>query len=211
MPKTVEKSDEAVLIERILDGEKELFYELIRPYERSVFLTAYSVLKNEADAEEVAQESFLKAFRHLDSFRGDARFHTWLVRIVLNEARMRFRKDRKHLFDSIDAEPAGELPPHSQRIADWREVPSEILERTEVRAEIVRALAELSESYREVLILRDVQQLSISETADVLGVTPATVKIRLFRARLRLRDHLAPRLAESFKGRSSFRKGKKPW
>ncbi|MGH9649547.1 MAG: sigma-70 family RNA polymerase sigma factor [Terriglobales bacterium] len=213
MPNVLTQHDEAALIERIRGGEKELYYELIRPHERSVYLAAYAIVKNEADAEDVAQEAFLKAYRHLDGFRGDSRFLTWLVRIVINEARMRLRKDRRHLYESLDdTEPEAEtVAPLAERLADWRELPSEVLERSEVREEIARALDSLSASYREVLILRDVEQLSIAETAEVLGASQATVKIRLFRARLRMRDLLAPKLAGSLAGRAAPGKGRKPW
>ncbi len=213
LPQALTQHDEAALIARIRQGEKELYYDLIHPYERSVYLAAYSVLKNEADAEEAAQEAFLKAYRHLGDFRGESRFHTWVVRIAINEARMRLRKEHRHLYESLDeAEPELEHSvPLAQRLADWREVPLEVLERSEVREEIARALDLLSKNYRQVLILRDVEHLSIAETADALGVTQATVKIRFFRARLRMRDLLAPSLAGSWAARPAPGKGRKPW
>ncbi len=213
MPSALTQRDEVALIERIREGEKELYYELIRPCERSVYLAAYAIVKNEADAEDVAQETFLKAYRHLATFRGESRFLTWVVRIAINEARMRLRKEHRHLYESLDeTEPEGEtVMPLAERLADWREVPSEVLERSEVREEIVRALESLPDSYHEILVLRDVEQLSIAETAEVLGASQATVKIRLFRARLRLRDLLAPKLAGSVFSRPVPGKGRKPW
>src|ERR1051326_5472316 len=93
---------ELALLERVCAGDKHLFYELIQPYERSVYIAAHSVLQNEADAEEVAQEAFLKAFSHLTSFRKETKFSTWLIQIAVNEARMKRRKDRKGLYESID-------------------------------------------------------------------------------------------------------------
>lgn len=214
MPSVLAQHDELALIERIRGGERELFYELIRPHERSVYLAAYTIVKNEADAEDVAQETFLKAYRHLATFRGESRFLTWVVRIAINEARMRLRKEHRHLYESLDdaeAETEVALPPLAERLADWREVPSEVLERSEVREEITRAMDSLPDSYREVLILRDVEQLSIAETAEVLGASEATVKIRLFRARLRLRERLAPKLAGVLNSRPMAGKGRKPW
>src|ERR1700758_4913822 len=101
MVSTAQSLTEQALIERIKAGEAELFYQLIEPYQRAVFSGAYSVLANEADAEEVAQEVFLKVFSKLDQFRGESKFSTWLVQIAVNEARMRRRKDRKALYDSI--------------------------------------------------------------------------------------------------------------
>ena len=184
---------ERELIARICAGEKDLYYELLKPYERAVFLAANSILQNEQDAEEAAQEAVLKAFTNLDRFRGDARFSTWLIQIVINEARMKRRKERKHLYDSLDEQPKDEerdyLP---QDLADWREIPSEALQRKELRDALRQAIAGLSPIYREVFMLRDVQQLSITETAAALSVTEATVKTRLLRARLQVRDALAP-------------------
>ncbi len=98
-------SEEQALIERILAGQKELFYELVRPHQRSVFLAALAILLNEADAEEVAQEAILKALRNLKQFRGESKFSTWLVRIAIHEARMRIRRERKHLFQPLDSGP----------------------------------------------------------------------------------------------------------
>ena len=204
---------EQKLIERVLVGEPELFYQLVQPYERRVYLAAWAILRSEADAEEAAQEAILKAFQHLSSFRGEARFSTWLARIVTNEALMLRRKNHTKLHTSIDAGESsgddGEYKP--MLLADWREIPSEMLERQEVRQEIDKALAALPEIYREVLIFRDVQQFNIAETAAALGIKPGMVKTRLSRARLRMRDLLAPRLSNMDpRGRSSA-KGRKPW
>jgi RNA polymerase sigma-70 factor (ECF subfamily) len=154
---------------------------------------AVSILNNPADAEEVAQEAVLKAFSNLAGFRGEARFSTWLIQITINEARLKLRKDRRHLYESIDEQRTdneGEYSPKD--FADWREIPSEALQRKELREALKRAIATLSPKYREVFILRDVQHLSIQETAQVLGVKEASVKTRLLRARLQMRDALAP-------------------
>jgi len=185
--------NEAELIDRIRQGESELFYELVQPYERSVFMAALSIVQNEADAEEVAQEAVLKAFANLKQFRSEAKFSTWLVQITINEARMRRRKDRKALYESIDEgkkDEEGDYIPVD--FADWREIPSEALEREQLKRALAQALASLGEKYREVFVLRDVQQLSIAETARILGITEASVKTRLLRARLQMRDALAP-------------------
>ncbi|MBZ5647649.1 MAG: sigma-70 family RNA polymerase sigma factor [Acidobacteriia bacterium] len=189
---------EARLIARIKSGERELFYQLIQPHERTVYLVAYSVLKNEADAEDVAQEAILKAFRALKDFRGESRFHHWLVKIALNEARMRYRKRLAEHLESLDDEREGEDSGYTPlQIADWRELPADVLERKEVREEIERAVDRLPEKYREVLVLRDMEEMTIAETAEILDLTEATVKVRLFRARLRLRDMLVERLPAS--------------
>ena len=181
------------LIERIKAGESELFYGLIAPYQRAVYTAAYSVLGNEADAEDVAQEAFLKAYAKLDQFRAECKFSTWLVQIAVNEARMRRRKERKSLYESIDEgyqDDSGDYFPRD--FADWREIPSEALEQKQLKEALSRAIASLKPIYREVFILRDVQGLNIRETAEALGLNEPLVRTRLLRARLQMRDALAP-------------------
>src|SRR5260370_7126123 len=132
---------EFALIERVCAGEKQLFYELICPYERSVYIAARSVLQNEADAEDAAQEAFLKAFAHLSSFRKESKFTTSLIQIAVNQARIKRRKDRKVLYDSIDQPGSGEEGEYTPRdFADWREIPSEALQRTELRNALQKAI-----------------------------------------------------------------------
>lgn len=207
----VDDHAEAALIQRIREGEHELFYRLVRPYEGRVYAATYAILHNQADAEDVAQEAMLKAFKNLRQFREEARFSTWLIQIAVNEARMRRRREHPDVI-----EPLADLPDEDgtytpRDFADWREIPSETLERKEVREKLLEALASLGEKYREVFILRDVEQLSIEETAKALGVSIASVKTRLLRARLMLRDLLAPGFAGSWTSRLSFQKGNKPW
>src|SRR5438067_11323220 len=128
-----EKSNEEMLIRRIRGGEHELFYELIRPYERRVYAAAFAILRNEADAEDAAQEAVLKAFRNIKQFRSEAKFSTWLIQIAINEARMRRRKNHPELIEPI-ADRQDESGDYVQRdIADWREIPPETLGRKEVR------------------------------------------------------------------------------
>src|SRR6202161_2978458 len=155
--------NEEMLIQRIRNGEHDLFYELIRPYERRVYSTAFAILRNEADAEDVAQEAMLKAFKHIRQFREEARFSTWLIQIAVNEARMRRRKDHAELMEPIAArqDESGNYAPRD--FADWREIPSETLERKEVREKLAEALASLGEKYRDVFVLRDMPQLSIED------------------------------------------------
>ena len=184
---------ERELIERVLAGEKDLFYELIRPCERGVFLAAASILGNDADAEDTAQEAFLKAYRGLAHFRQESKFSTWLIQIAINDARMKLRKGRRHLHESIDAgqeTSEGDYIPTD--FADWREIPSGALEQCELREALNKALNLLPEKYRIVLILRDVQQMSIAETAKALGISKENVKTRTSRGRLQMRDLLAP-------------------
>ncbi|MGC1903654.1 MAG: sigma-70 family RNA polymerase sigma factor [Candidatus Acidiferrum sp.] len=204
---------ESALIVRILAGERELYHDLIRPHERSVYLTGFSVLRNMADAEEVAQESILKGFRYLSQFRADSRFGTWLLKITLNEARMRLRKQHKELWESLDAQTDEEESDYvPQEFGDWREIPSEALERKEVREVLSTAVAALPEIYREVILLRDIRQFSVAETAQVLGVSTGVVKTRVLRARLQLRDLIAPMTTtQGFFSRNPFFKRKRPW
>jgi RNA polymerase sigma-70 factor (ECF subfamily) len=186
-------STEQSLIQRVVKGDYEAFARLIHPYERVVYLSAFSILKNEADAEDVAQEAVLKAFKNISRFRQEAKFSTWLIQISINEAKMKLRKDRRLLYESIDEGQQKEEGDYIPRdFADWREIPSETLEQKELRTALTKALDSLPEKYRSVLILRDVQHLSISETAQVLGLSEANVKTRLCRARLQMRDALAP-------------------
>ena len=210
--KTVPDMREAELIRRVCSGDYEAFYDLMRPYERAVYFAAKSVLDNPADAEEVAQEAVLKAFNNLSRFRLESKFSTWLIQITINEARMRLRKDRRHLYDSLDEQPTDEEGDYLPKdFADWRDIPSEALQRKELRDALKRAMASLDSKYREVLICRDVQHLSITETAQVLGITEASVKTRLLRARLQMRDALAPGIDGSWTtGRTEFKKVR-PW
>ena len=186
--------DEAQMIALILAGDTELYHELIRPYERGVYKMALSFMKNESDAEDVAQEAFLKAFRKLAGFRGQAKFSTWLISITLNEARGRLRRHSTVRMESLDESPeeGGHISPALLR--DWREVPSEALERKEIRAILIEAIGHLSPLYREVLLLRDVEEFSTEETAAALTISPGTVKVRLHRARMMMQKELAPKL-----------------
>ena len=211
-PNVEPNAREAELIQRVCRGEHEAFYELVRPYERAVYFAAVGVVGNPADAEEVAQEAVLKAFNALSGFRSEAKFSTWLIQITINEARMRLRKDRRHLYESIDEQQEEEEGPYRPRdFADWRDIPSEELQRKELRSALQKAMAALGPKYREVLVLRDIQHVSIQETAKILGITEASVKTRLLRARLQMRDALAPGIDGSWTtGRDEFKKVR-PW
>src|SRR5271167_1378091 len=211
LEKPAEPWTEETLIRRIRQGEHELFYELIRPYERRVYAAALAILRNEADAEDAAQEAMLKAFKHIGQFRGESRFSTWLIQITVNEARMRRRKEHAEIMEPIADREDQEGNYTPRDFADWREIPSETLERNEVRQKLAEALAELGQIYREVFVLRDMQHLSIEETAKALGISSASVKTRLLRARLMLRDLLAPGLDGGWSSKLSFAKGTKPW
>lgn len=197
MAATTDIRDEAQMIAQILSGNSHVFHELIRPYERRVYVMALSFLHNEADAEDAAQEAFMKAFRNLASFRGEAKFGTWLVSITLNEARSRIRQRDTVKMESLDEPPddQGHISPALLR--DWKEIPSEALERKEIRALLQEAITALPRIYREVFQLRDIEQLSVNEAATALGISIAAVKVRLHRARMMLQKKLAPELKQA--------------
>jgi RNA polymerase sigma-70 factor (ECF subfamily) len=207
---SLETTHEAELIQRVKSGEHDLFYQLIRSYEGRVFATAMAILRNEADAEDIAQDAILKAFRHISTFRGEAKFSTWLLQITINEARMRKRRMTIRAMESInETDEKDDYRP--REFADWREIPSESLERKEVRNALTAALNTLEEKYRSVFVMRDIQHMSIEETSKVLDITQAAVKTRLLRARLMLRDLLSPGLNGQWTSKLAFAKGVKPW
>src|SRR5215469_9938073 len=185
---------EAEIIAAILAGEIQLYHELIRPYERSVYMMALSYMKNEADAEDVAQEAFVKAFQKLPSFRAESKFSTWLMSITINEARTHLRRQARVRMDTLDQPPDEDEVISPALLRDWREIPSEALEREEIRNLIQQAVEQLPDIYREVVLLRDVEELTISETAETLNISIASVKVRLHRARVLLQKQLAPQL-----------------
>jgi RNA polymerase sigma-70 factor, ECF subfamily len=202
---------EVALIGRIQGGERELFYELIRPYERRVFVIAFTILRNEADAQDAVQDAFLKAFKYLAQFRHESRFSTWLIQVAINEARLRQRKSHLEIMRPIEDQENEDGTYTPRDFADWREIPSEALEQKEIREKLVAALGSLAQKYREVFVLRDVEHMSIEDTAQALGISAGAVKTRLLRARLMLRDLLAPGLGGIWAGHSQVPKGTKPW
>ena len=212
---------EAELISRILAGDRDRYYDLIAPYQRVVYVSALSLLHDEIEAEDCAQEAFIKAFLHLREFKGESKFGSWVVRIALNEAKMKLRKLRPGLYESLDQRPEGGSTNsnHSEEsgyvpqvLQDWREIPSEALERSEVREILERAIRSLPPIYRDVFVLRDVQDHDIATTAEILEVSEAVVKTRLVRARLQMRDLLAPLLKNgNVISRQIFKRGKNPW
>ena len=182
------------MIAAVLAGEIQLYHQLIRPYERSVYVMALSYMKSEADAEDVAQEAFIRAFRKLESFRAESKFSTWLISITINEARTRLRRQALVRMEPLDQLPDEDKSISPALLRDWREIPSEAVEREEVRNLIQLAVEQLPDIYREVFLLRDVEELTISETAEALNISVPSVKVRLHRARMMLQKQLAPQL-----------------
>jgi RNA polymerase sigma-70 factor, ECF subfamily len=199
------ETNEAELIARILAGEKELFHELIRPYERMVYLTLFSIVRNETEAEDGAQEAVISAYRHLGSFRGEAKFSTWLTSIAINEGRKRLRKAKGVAEESIDEQMEGQESDYTPApLTDWREIPLEALERKELREALRSAVAELPDLYRQVFTLRDLEELNVEETAEALGISANVVKVRLHRARIMLQRRLVPYLKTTAPARRGF-------
>src|SRR5260370_3473006 len=174
------ETTEAGLIARILAGEKELFHELIRPYERMVYLTLFAIVKSETDGEDGAQDAVINAFRHLASFRGEAKFSTWLTTIAINEGRKRLRKAKGAAEQSMEEQEdshEGDFTPAP--LTDWREIPLEALERKELREALRVAVAELPDIYRQSFTFRDLEELNIEETTQPLGIKGPALQIRL--------------------------------
>ena len=185
-------------IRRILAGERQLFHALISPCERAIYFLLLSLLRNEAEADDAAQETAIKVYLNLKNFRGDSQFRTWVLSIARNEGLGRLRKAGTRREDSLDADTDEQTGDYTPAIlTSWREVPSEALERQELGAMLRRAIEGLPEIYRNVVLLRDIEEMDVRETAAALGITEGTVKVRLHRARAVLQRELAPKL-ESF-------------
>jgi RNA polymerase sigma-70 factor (ECF subfamily) len=185
---------EGECIRRIQAGEKHLFHELIRPCEKPIYFLLLSILRNETDAEDAAQETVIKVYRNLHHFRGESQFRTWVLSIARNEGLGRLRKTENRREDSLDAmtEDSGDFTPAI--LTSWREVPAQELERQEVRTLIRRAIDGLPEIYRNVMLLRDIEEMDVRETAAALEISEGAVKVRLHRARALMQRALAPKL-----------------
>lgn len=209
--KATEVRDEKALIARVLNGEKELFHELIRPYERMVYMTVFSIVKNETDAEDGAQDAIVNAYRHLSKFRGEAKFSTWLTTIAVNEGRQKLRRQKRAKEDSLDEPIQGEDEEFTPApLTDWKEIPLEALERKELREALRSAVARLPDIYRQIFTLRDMEELNVAETAAALGINENMVKVRLHRARMMLQKSLVPFLKTTAPARRGFW-GRMPW
>lgn len=191
LPSTVVADDEAAVVARAKSGDPSAFSELVRRYERKIFRLAQNITGNREDAEDVMQEAFLKAYTHLDRFAGDSRFYTWLVRIAVNEGLMKLRKRRPNEF-SLDAPVESDEDLMPREIADWGPSPEQRFARTQITEILSAAIERLDPDFRIVFVLRDIEELSTEETAQLLGLSIPAVKSRLLRARLRLRQRLNP-------------------
>lgn len=182
--------DEASLVTRAKGGDDSAFSELVNHYERRIFRTARNITQNDEDAEDVLQEAFLKAYSNLDSFQGNSKFYTWLVRITVNEALMKLRKRKTDRSVSLDEQLDTGEDTVIREIAVWDGTPEQRYSQEEIREILDREVASLEPIYRTVFQLRDVDELSTEETAQALGISIPAVKSRLLRARLQLREKL---------------------
>jgi RNA polymerase sigma-70 factor (ECF subfamily) len=185
-----ENYEEQALVDRARAGDASAFTELVERYERKIFRLAKHITQNDEDAEDVLQESFMKAYSNLDSFQGQSKFYTWLVRIAVNEALMKLRKRKSDRTVSLDEPHETEEDTVSREIAVWEDDPEQKYSREELRGILERAVESLKPAFRTVFVLRDIEELSTEETAEALGISIPAVKSRLLRARLQLRERL---------------------
>jgi RNA polymerase sigma-70 factor, ECF subfamily len=189
-PATAAPSDDE-LVARARAKDFAAFEELLGRYEDKVFRLAYRIVRNETDAKEILQETFVSIWRKLDTFKGDSQFGSWVYRIATNAALMRLRAHRRHPEVSTEELPIGYLDNYGQPLPtgdNWSKRPDDELQSSELRAHIQAAVDKLPEIYRTVFVIRDIEGLSTEETAEALGISVPTVKTRLHRARIALRD-----------------------
>jgi len=182
--------DESTLVSQAREGDKSAFGELVRRYEGKIFRLAQHVTQNREDAEDVLQETFMKAYEHLDQFKGDSKFYTWIVRIAVNQALMKLRRRKTDKTVSIDETIDTGEDTVVREIAAWDENPEQQFSRDELGSILDTAVRSLEPLYRSVFVLRDIEDLSTEETAEALGLSVPAVKSRLLRARLQLREKL---------------------
>lgn len=182
--------DESALVARAKAGDDLAFTELVNHYERRIFRLAKHITQSDEDAEDVLQESFMKAYGNLESFQGNSKFYTWLVRIAVNEALMKLRKRKSDKTVSLDEQLDTGEDTVVREIAVWDETPEQKYSQDEMRGILDEAVSSLEPIYRVVFQLRDVDELSTEETAEALGISIPAVKSRLLRARLQLREKL---------------------
>ena len=162
----------------------------MKQYQRKIYRLAKNITQNDEDAEDVLQETFLKAYEHLDGFQGNSRFYTWIVRIGVNEALMKLRKRKGDRFVSLD-EPVDTGEEEVKReIAVWEDNPEQRYSQEELQKILDEAVDSLKPDFRTVFVLRDIEELSTEETAETMGISVPAVKSRLLRARLALREKL---------------------
>ena len=186
----IENNEEQALVERARAGDAQAFTTLVNRYERKIFRLAKHITQNDEDAEDVLQESFLKAYSNLDTFQGQSKFYTWLVRIAVNQSLMKLRKRKSDRTVSLDEPHETDEDTVTREIAVWDEDPEKKYSQEELREILSKAVDGLKPGFRTVFVLRDIEELSTEETAEALGISVPAVKSRLLRARLQLREKL---------------------
>ena len=182
--------DDAALVARAQAGDQEAFSKLVAEYSRKIYRLAKNITQNDEDAEDVLQESFLKAYEHLSGFQGNSKFYTWIVRIAVNESLMKLRKRKGDRFVSLDEPLETGEDMVKREIAVWEDNPEQRYSREEIQTILDEAVDSLKPDFRTVFTLRDIEELSTEDTAETLGISIPAVKSRLLRARLALREKL---------------------
>jgi len=192
----VKNSTENYSIEALRSGDRVEFSRLVEANSANIYRLALKILNNTQDAEDVLQETFLKAYKHLKNFDGRSKVSTWLYRIATNEALMLLRRRKPGVFSIDDPWDGAEETQEPLQIVDWCCIPETELMSSEVRRYLDKAIDQLTHSLRIVFLLRDIENLSTSETADILGLSETAVKTRLSRARMHLRQELTKYFGE---------------
>jgi RNA polymerase sigma-70 factor (ECF subfamily) len=182
--------DESGLVAKAREGDLAAFNELVQRYDRKIFRLAKHITQNDEDAEDVLQETFLKAFEHLGDFQGQSKFYTWIVRIAVNESLMKLRKRKSDRTVPLDEPVDTGEDTVVREIAVWEDNPEQKYSREELANILEEAVETLRPAFRTVFVLRDIEELSTEETAEALGISVPAVKSRLLRARLQLRERL---------------------
>jgi RNA polymerase sigma-70 factor (ECF subfamily) len=182
--------DESALVARARAGDQAAFAALVEHYQRKIYRVGKNITQNNEDAEDVLQETFLKAYEHLGGFQGNSKFYTWIVRIAVNEALMKLRKRKGDRFVSLDEPIETGEEEVKREIAVWDDNPEQRYSRDEMQRILDEAVDDLKPDFRTVFVLRDIEELSTEETAEALGISVPAVKSRLLRARLALREKL---------------------
>jgi RNA polymerase sigma-70 factor (ECF subfamily) len=195
-------SDELALVAKAQAGDAQAFTDLVNRYERKIYRIAKHITQNDEDAEDVLQETFLKAYEHLAGFQGNSKFYTWIVRIAVNESLMKLRKRKGDRTVPLDEPMDTGEEMVTREIAVWEDNPEQRYSREEIQDILERAVESLKPDFRTVFTLRDIEELSTEETAEALGISIPAVKSRLLRARLALREKLTRQFKR--KGEDAF-------
>lgn len=192
-PATID-ADDAALVARLRAGDDAAYEQVVRTYSGRLLAVTRRILGTEEDARDAVQDAFLNAFKSFDRFEGNSKLSTWLHRIAVNAALMKLRTRKRKPEQSIEAMLPSFLDDghHQERFASWDEPVDKALERAEIRDIVRKKIEELPDSYRTVLVLRDIEGLDTEEAAKMLGLSPNAAKIRLHRARQALRTLLSP-------------------